>query len=124
IFEASISTIAVVFSFLKLHFISENTESVDFKAKHHNLIRAPHLVLGVVAIFCYVGAEVAIGRFLVNYFPQPEIAGLEDHAAAKLIGYYWGGAMVGRFIGAAALKTIAPSKAVAFNAVVLILFLA
>ncbi|MCG7553531.1 MULTISPECIES: sugar MFS transporter [unclassified Pseudoalteromonas] len=124
ILAAALLTIAVVFAFLKLPIIAEHTEAVDCKAKHHNLIEAPHLVMGVVAIFCYVGAEVAIGSFLVNYFAEPEIAGLEEHAAAKLIGYYWGGAMVGRFIGSAALKTIAPSKAVAFNAVVIILLLA
>ncbi|MEJ6476247.1 sugar MFS transporter [Pseudoalteromonas piscicida] len=121
---AALLSIAIVFAFLKLPVIAEHTEEVDCKAKHHNLTAAPHLVMGVLAIFSYVGAEVAIGSFLVNYFAQPEIAGLEEHAAAKLIGYYWGGAMVGRFIGSAVLKTIAPSKAVAFNATVIILLLA
>ncbi|GEK09049.1 sugar MFS transporter [Pseudoalteromonas peptidolytica] len=124
ILAAALLSIAIVFAFLKLPIIAEHTEAVDCKAKNHKLIQAPHLVMGVFAIFSYVGAEVAIGSFLVNYFAQPEIAGLKEHAAAKLIGYYWGGAMVGRFIGSAVLKTVAPSKAVAFNAVVIILLLA
>ncbi|MEI5637995.1 MULTISPECIES: sugar MFS transporter [unclassified Pseudoalteromonas] len=120
---AALLTIAIVFAFLKLPVIKEHNEASDCKAQNHSLMEAPHLVMGVVGIFCYVGAEVAIGSFLVNYFADPNIAGLEEHTAAKLIGYYWGGAMVGRFIGSAVLKTVAPSKAVAFNAVSIILLL-
>jgi FHS family L-fucose permease-like MFS transporter len=65
-----------------------------------------HLVLGAVAIFVYVGAEVSIGSFLVNYFTQPEIGGLTAKAAAQLVSFYWGGAMVGRFIGSAILRKV------------------
>ncbi|KKL26027.1 hypothetical protein LCGC14_2399410, partial [marine sediment metagenome] len=72
---------------------------------------------------CYVGGEVAIGCFLVNFFGEAHIAGLEEHAAAALIAYYWGGAMVGRFIGSALLQKIAPSKAIAFNAFAVIVLL-
>ncbi|MCP4056711.1 MAG: sugar MFS transporter, partial [Pseudoalteromonas sp.] len=88
-----------------------------------SLTQAPHLTMGVFAIFCYVGGEVAIGSFLVNFFGEAHIAGLEEHAAAALISYYWGGAMVGRFIGSAALQKIAPSKALAFNACMVIALL-
>jgi FHS family L-fucose permease-like MFS transporter len=69
-----------------------------------------HLVLGAVAIFVYVGAEVSIGSFLVNYFSQPEIGGLTERAAAGFVSFYWGGAMAGRFIGSALLRTAAPGK--------------
>ncbi len=48
----------------------------------------------------YVGAEVAIGSMLVNYLASPAVGGLTEAGAAKLLAYYWGGAMVGRFIGA------------------------
>ena len=68
-----------------------------------------HLVLGAVGIFVYVGGEVSIGSFLVNYFSQPEIGNLIPQEGAKLVSFYWGGAMVGRFIGSAVLhglKTI------------------
>jgi len=59
----------------------------------------PNLVFGAIAIFVYVGAEVSIGSFLVNYFSQPEIGGLTEKLAASFVSFYWGGAMLGRFIG-------------------------
>ena len=65
-----------------------------------------HLILGCVAIFTYVGAEVSIGSFLINYFNQPEIGNLPEVQGAKLVAYYWGGAMVGRFIGSAILQKV------------------
>ncbi len=69
-----------------------------------------HLVLGAIAIFVYVGGEVSIGSFLVNYFSQPDIGGLTERAAAGYVSFYWGGAMVGRFIGSAVLRNMAPGK--------------
>jgi FHS family L-fucose permease-like MFS transporter len=64
----------------------------------------PNLIFGAIGIFVYVGAEVSIGSFLVNYFSQPEIGGLTEKAAANLVAFYWGGAMVGRFIGSGLLQ--------------------
>jgi FHS family L-fucose permease-like MFS transporter len=61
--------------------------------------RHPNLIFGAIAIFVYVGAEVSIGSFLVNYFSQPEIGGLTEKVAASFVAFYWGGAMLGRFIG-------------------------
>jgi FHS family L-fucose permease-like MFS transporter len=66
--------------------------------KHRNLI------FGAIGIFVYVGAEVSIGSFLVNYFSQPDIGGLTEKVAASFVAFYWGGAMVGRFIGSALLQ--------------------
>jgi FHS family L-fucose permease-like MFS transporter len=66
----------------------------------------PSLIFGAIGIFVYVGAEVSIGSFLVNYFSQPEIGGLTEKAAANLVAFYWGGAMVGRFIGSAILQKV------------------
>src|SRR5271154_4112568 len=63
-----------------------------------------HLVLGMVGIFVYVGAEVSIGSFLINYFTQANIGNLSEVVASKYVAYYWGGAMVGRFIGSAILQ--------------------
>jgi MFS transporter, FHS family, L-fucose permease len=65
-----------------------------------------HLILGCVAIFAYVGAEVSIGSFLINYFNQPEIGNLPVVEGAKFVAYYWGGAMAGRFIGSAILQKV------------------
>lgn len=59
-----------------------------------------HLILGVVAIFVYVGAEVSIGSFLVNYLNQPDIGNLTEKAAAGFTAFYWGSAMIGRAAGA------------------------
>jgi FHS family L-fucose permease-like MFS transporter len=66
----------------------------------------PNLVFGAIAIFVYVGAEVSIGSFLVNYFSQPEIGGLTEKVAASFVAFYWGGAMIGRFIGSALLQKV------------------
>jgi FHS family L-fucose permease-like MFS transporter len=66
--------------------------------------RHPNLIFGAIAIFVYVGAEVSIGSFLVNYFSQPEIGGLTEKVAASFVAFYWGGAMVGRFIGSGLLQ--------------------
>ncbi|MBT9332886.1 sugar MFS transporter [Paracidobacterium acidisoli] len=74
--------------------------------KGHSMWRYPHVVLGAVAIFLYVGAEVSIGSFLINYFNQSYIAGLSALAAANLVPFYWGGAMVGRFIGSGVLQKV------------------
>jgi MFS transporter, FHS family, L-fucose permease len=64
----------------------------------------PNLLFGAIGIFSYVGAEVSIGSFLVNYFGLPEIAGLSAKTAAGFVSFYWGGAMIGRFLGAPVLR--------------------
>jgi MFS transporter, FHS family, L-fucose permease len=64
----------------------------------------PNLVLGALGIFAYVGAEVSIGSFLVNYFGQADIAGFSAKSAAGYVSFYWAGAMVGRFLGAGLLR--------------------
>jgi FHS family L-fucose permease-like MFS transporter len=64
----------------------------------------PNLLFGAIGIFAYVGAEVSIGSFLVNYFGLPGIAGMSAKTAAGYVSFYWGGAMIGRFLGAAVLR--------------------
>ena len=73
-----------------------------------------HMVLGTIGIFCYVGAEVAIGSLMVNVLEHT--AGLDHDKAAGYLSIYWGGAMVGRFIGAGLMNKISPNKYLAFNA--------
>jgi FHS family L-fucose permease-like MFS transporter len=72
-----------------------------------------HLRFGAVAIFAYVGAEVAIGSILINFLGQPSMGGLLHVAAAGYVSLYWGGAMVGRFVGAYALIYIRAERALA-----------
>jgi FHS family L-fucose permease-like MFS transporter len=71
---------------------------------HDSIWRHPNLLFGSLGIFAYVGAEVSIGSFLVNYFGLPGIAGMSAKTAAGYVSFYWGGAMVGRFLGAPVLR--------------------
>jgi FHS family L-fucose permease-like MFS transporter len=75
-------------------------------AKPDSIWRHPWLLAGALGIFTYVGAEVAIGSLLVNYMGLHQIAGLADSVAANFLMVYWGGAMVGRFIGSALLQRV------------------
>ncbi|HVZ75207.1 MAG TPA: L-fucose:H+ symporter permease [Polyangia bacterium] len=75
-----------------------------------------HLVLGAIAIFVYVGGEVSIGSFLVSYFKEPDIGGLAEASGGKLVFLYWGGAMVGRFIGTFTLRMWKPNKVLVAHA--------
>ena len=82
------------------------------------------LVLGAIAIFLYVGAEVSIGSFFVNFVEQPQIAGLPAAVAGAYLSFYWGGAMVGRFVGAFVLRYREPGSILAFNALAAAILLA
>ncbi len=109
---------AAVFALLKLPEIGAQTPQTLLASTEDraNAWQYPHLVLGAVAIFVYVGGEVSIGSFLVNFLGEPGIAGLAEQDAGKYVSFYWGGAMVGRFIGAAVMQKIHPAKVLAFNA--------
>ena len=77
----------------------------------------PQLVLGALGIFMYVGAEVAISSFLVNYINLPAIGGIPLAASARYVSVYWGGAMVGRFAGAGVMRIVSPGRLLLGNAV-------
>ena len=77
-----------------------------------------------MCIFLYVGAEVAIGSILVNYLMEERTLGLAEEAAGKMLILYWGGAMVGRFIGSYFLRVMSPGKILAFNAAIAIALIA
>lgn len=82
---------------------------------HHpfSLLRQPRFGYGALCIFLYVGAEVAIGSVIVNYLMQADVLGLGQEAAGKHVPLYWGGAMVGRFIGSYLLRVFSPGKVLA-----------
>ena len=89
-----------------------------------NLLGRPRFGIGALCIFLYVGAEVAIGSLIVNYLMQPSTLALTGQEAGKHVPFYWGGALIGRFIGAAILARVSPGKvlaSVATGAIALIL---
>jgi FHS family L-fucose permease-like MFS transporter len=107
--------LAGIFAFLRLPVVQSADDANDKKSE--SAWGFSHLRFGAIGIFLYVGAEVAIGSFLVNFIGLPSIAGLEEVEAAPYIAYYWGGAMVGRFIGAVVMRYFAAGKILAFNSV-------
>lgn len=117
---ATLFFLAAIFAYLKLPNVlpESSEEKVAGSAWQYR-----HLVLGSVGIFVYVGAEVAIGSFIVNYLGEESVAGMEEVEAAKFLGYYWGGAMVGRFIGAVVMQRLSGGILLAFNAVAVIVLL-
>jgi FHS family L-fucose permease-like MFS transporter len=109
--------LAAIFAFIKLPTVEYAEDKQEKEQVSGSAWQSRHLVLGAVGIFVYVGAEVSIGSFLVSFLNDPTIAGLEESDAAKYIAYFWGGAMVGRFIGAAVMQKLPAGKVLAFNAV-------
>lgn len=81
------------------------------------LRRNSRLLLGAIAIFVYVGAEVSIGSMMTNYFMQPSVLGLAAQRAGTLVSFYWGGAMIGRFIGSFVLREVRPGLLLSICAV-------
>jgi FHS family L-fucose permease-like MFS transporter len=107
---AALFIIAAVFAVIKLPAIEATVDTNAGGEAYHDMYPSAwkfrHLVLGAIGIFVYVGAEVSIGSFLVNYLSQPFIAGLREADAGKYVALYWGGAMIGRFIGSITLANL------------------
>lgn len=119
VFAGALFALGLVFLFIKLPKISFERESEgehesekkqsklspnpQHRAPKLTVLRFPHVRFGMLAIFCYVGAEVAVGSLLISYFKLPEIAGLSEEKASVYVALYWGGLMIGRFMGAVSL---------------------
>jgi len=134
--------LAIIFVFVKLPKLMEKVPEGGYK----KLMKKKSLVMGAIGIFVYVGAEVAIGSYLVSYFLDmnlfeviknndfmrsisegilgSDLTNIDNKAiVGAFVTFYWSGAMVGRFIGAYLTKIISPSKvlsAFAIGAVTLI----
>jgi MFS transporter, FHS family, L-fucose permease len=108
--------LAVAIAIVKLPKIEQPAESTGEKI-NDSIWKHPNLLFGALGIFTYVGAEVSIGSFMVNYLGQPEIAGFSPKIAAGYVSFYWGGAMVGRFIGSAVLQKVKTGRLLAVCAV-------
>ncbi|NJO02807.1 MAG: sugar MFS transporter [Bacteroidia bacterium] len=106
VFGSIFVALAALFSFIKLpDFL--NQEEIE---KGLGALRYPQLVLGMLAIFMYVGSEVTVGSLLINYFALPEVAGLEKSTGDIFLAFYWGGAMIGRFVGSISLGKMPDSR--------------
>ena len=111
--------LAVVIGIFKLPKI-ESGKDLPGEKINDSIWKHRNLVLGVVGLFAYVGAEVSIGSFLVNYFGLPEIAGFSAKTAAGFVSFYWAGSMAGRFLGAPLLRRIKAGYLLALCAAALI----
>jgi MFS transporter, FHS family, L-fucose permease len=118
----ALALLAVIVSFSKLPKVDTSTtaaaEGAHAIADRGSAWAYRHLVLGAVGIFVYVGAEVAIGSLLVNYFKEPYTLGLAEDKGSKLMAIYWLCAMIGRFFGTLTLRKFNPGKVLAVHAVV------
>lgn len=91
--------IAVIIKIAKLPHIVKDHVHIN----HAGSLKHRHLVLGVICIFAYVGGEVTIGSNFISFLKLPAIGGFEAETAKIYLAFFWGGAMVGRFLGAVAL---------------------
>ena len=109
----SLFVIAILFAFAKLPKLK-----IDTTKSSKSLKDFPHLIFGMIAIFFYVGAEVAIGSNIVFFLAEDNIAGLAEKQAGFYVSVYWASAMVGRFIGAALQTRYSPAKVLMFAALI------
>jgi MFS transporter, FHS family, L-fucose permease len=112
--------LAIAVGLFRLPALIDRAGPVLHGARHTlgEALRHRHVRLGVLAIFLYVGAEVAIGSFLVNYLSLPQIGGMTEQRAAHYVAFYWGGAMLGRLAGSALLAWFDPRKLLALFATI------
>jgi FHS family L-fucose permease-like MFS transporter len=116
--------LAVVTAFVPLPELIETRASVSETNSDGNAWSFVHLRLSAVAIFTYVGAEVAIGSVLINFLGQPSMGSMPHSAAAKFVSLYWFGALTGRFIGSFVLLKVRAEKALLSVATVAAVMLA
>jgi len=108
---------AVVWLF-RLPPVMNVNEADDAHHRFADALKHPRVWLGMLAIFVYVGAEVSIGSFMINYLSLPQIGDMSQARAAGFVSLYWGGAMVGRFIGSALLTRVDTRKLLAVFATI------
>ncbi len=106
------------------HRLAASTDKAAGFASAIGLLRRPRFAFGTIGIFLYVGAEVAIGSLIVLYLERPDTLGLGAEAAGQHVALYWGGAMIGRFVGAAVLRLARPGVVLATAAGIAIALLA
>jgi FHS family L-fucose permease-like MFS transporter len=120
---ATLLVLALLFALARLPQIGHADDAKSEAGGPASVLAHRHLVLGAIGIFLYVGGEVSIGSFLISFLGEADIAGLAPSAAAHYVSFYWGGAMVGRFIGFGVMRYVSPGKALAFNSACSILLI-
>ncbi len=103
-FSAVFLVLAIVFYFIKLPHVGEGRIERGAGA-----LKYPHVVLGVIAIFMYVGGEVSMGSSIINFLGQHSIANMSPVEASKYVALFWGGMLIGRFMGAVELSEMKSS---------------
>ena len=101
IFAAILLLVGLLIFYVKLPSFKPAEEE---QVKGLGVLKFPHLKRGIIALFCYVGAEVAVGSFIISFLHLPEITGLEEAVSKNYLALYWGGAMIGRFVGSISLS--------------------
>jgi FHS family L-fucose permease-like MFS transporter len=118
IVAVALTCVGLLFWFFRNH-STPKTKSLEGNVTFWlGLLKNHRFVLGTASIFLYVGAEVSIGSILINYLMLDSVLGVTASAASELTSLYWGGAMCGRFIGAALLRIIPPNIALTCCALV------
>jgi FHS family L-fucose permease-like MFS transporter len=102
-FFAVFVLLAAIFFFVRLPDVGESKIEPGFAA-----LKFPHVDLGILAIFMYVGGEVAVGSSIINFLGQPAVAGLTQIEASVYVSLFWFGMLIGRFMGAVELSDLAP----------------
>jgi len=97
--------LAAVFFFIHLPHVGEGKIERGAGA-----LKYPHVVLGVIGIFMYVGGEVSVGSAIINFLHDPSVASMPEVEASKYVSIYWGGLMIGRFMGAVELSEMKKAR--------------
>lgn len=108
----ALAVLAVFFLVVKLPKVQDE----EVQGSYSQVISYKHLVLGVIAIFVYVGAEVSIGSLIINFMAEPHIAGMAEEQASEYVANYWGLALIGRIVGVCLMFVIAGNKMLMINA--------
>ncbi|MDX2185544.1 MAG: sugar MFS transporter [Opitutaceae bacterium] len=103
---AVFALLAVLFRFAHL----PNFTNTEVASRDMGALRYPHTVLGMGAIFMYVGGEVSVGSFLINFLGTSQVGSIPHEEASRYLAYYWGGLMIGRFMGAFALSELGAAR--------------
>lgn len=117
------AAVLVILFFVILSTKLPRIEGADIVHHDAGALRYSNLVFGIIAIFFYVGAEVSIGSLMINFFKLPEIAGLGENDAKIFLAFYWGGAMIGRFLGAISLSDYKGKNVVKYGSMVIVSFI-
>jgi FHS family L-fucose permease-like MFS transporter len=116
ILTAMLTLLAIIIASIHLPTLAAVEGEHGHEGTLWDAIKIPNVSLGAIGIFAYVGAEVSVGSFLISLLGDPQIAGLNQASAALYVSFWWGGAMIGRFLGSGLLQFIPPNRLLMANA--------